>query len=477
MTDPEILAELQAGNSESLVEAYGDSLFRYCWFLLRSRDASEIAVRDAFVVAAAYAGRLRDPEWFRPWLYALARAECHRRRPVPAAAADEPPARPSQPDADSRVVAWNAVTSMPPLPGEALELAVRHQLSAAGIALALGVPDAESLLETARDELSQSVAAHLIVRRTGFDCAGLTAALRGWAGTMTAEIRDRVLTHAADCASCGRHRPRGVSAARVFGLLPDPRPVAGTRDVVLSRLTDPRHGGYRGFVAGRAAGSAPIAALAASAGTSAATSDLTATAPLARVTGPAADAGSARPGRRTAVARRVPVTRGRLIAGLLAASVAVAAGALLVLAGFPRAQVLTPSASGTASSPGAVSPGSSSGAQSRIGAVGAEPVGARGSATAAPPLVVAFPGSNGQALYLAASQQPSTPAPSRTGRRRQRPSAPPPSTGAASPAPSSSPAAPSSEPSSSAPSSSPSSSGSDSPAPGTSSPSATGSAS
>jgi len=469
MTDPEILAALQAGSSESLVAAYGDSLFRYCWFLLRSRDAAETAVRDTFVVAAAYADRLRDPEWFRPWLYALARTECHRCPPVPPGAADEPPARPSQQDADSRVVAWNAVTSLPPLAGEALELAVRHQLPAAGIALVLGVPDAESRLETAREELSQSLAAHLIVRRTGFDCAGLTAALRGWAGVMTTEIRDRVLGHAAGCASCDRHRPHGVSAARVFGLLPDPRPAAGTRDVVLARLTDPRHSGYRGFVAGRAAGSAPIAALAAS--------DLTATAPLALAAGPAADAGPARSGRRTAADRRVPVTRGRLIAGLLAASVAVAAGALLVLAGFPRAQVLTPSASGTTSSLGAVSPGSSSGARARIGAVGAEPAGERGSASAAPPLVVAFPGSIGQALYLSASQQAS---PSRTGRQRQRPPAPPPSTGAASSAPSSSSAAPSSPPSSSSSassSSSPSPSGSGSPAPGTSSPSATGSAS
>lgn len=513
MNDSEILAALHAGNSESgpaLLEAYGDSLFRYCWFLLRGRDASEIAVRDTFVAAIAYADRLPGPESLRPWLYALAHTECHRHHPAPPGAADEPPARPSQPDADNRVVAWNAVTSMPPLASEALELSSRHELPAAGIALVLGVQDAESLLAAAREELRRSLGAHLVVRRTGFDCAGLTAALRGWAGTMTTETRERVLAHAMDCAICGPHLPGGVSVARVFALLPDPRPGTETRDVVLARLTDPRHSGYRDFVARRAAQSAPIAALAAGSVAAVLSAGPVSSAEDSMGSPAAASDGSAEPRRRARMAAGASrsLSRGRLIAGVAAAGVAAMAGAVLALAGFPGTHEITPSGNGTgASSPAAVPPsGINSGPPSRIGAVGAAPIAPHGSASAAPPLLVAtFPGKqrDGQALYLSASKQASA-ASSPGPRVLQRgtpppvtglivpPNSPPPSSSSGQPMPPSTSPTPSPSSADSGSSSPPAthhwhrhgggSSGSasptpsDSPAPETSSPSTTGSA-
>ena len=41
-------------------------------------DAAD-AIQDTFVIAAARLGGLRDPRKLRPWLYAVARNECHRR--------------------------------------------------------------------------------------------------------------------------------------------------------------------------------------------------------------------------------------------------------------------------------------------------------------------------------------------------------------------------------------------------------------
>jgi DNA-directed RNA polymerase specialized sigma24 family protein len=388
----------------ALVDAYGDELFRYCWFLLRSREAAEIAVRDALVVAVAHGGQLLDPGRLRPWLYALARTECRRRRPLPPGAADEPPARPSQPDADSRVVAWNAVTSMASLSSEMLELLARHQMSATDIALVTGMtaPEVEVVLASAREELGWSLAAHLVVRRMGFDCTGLTAAVRGWAGTMTAAIRARVLAHTAVCEVCEHHLPRRVSAARVFGLLPVPDPGPGTRDVLLTRLTDEQHAGDRTLVARRAEQSAALAALAA--GTP--PGDRTPALP------PMPPPPPIRRRRRGAVATRVAaLSGGKLLAGIAAAGMTAAAAATIVLAGFPCSSWHSPTASRTAS--GAPSGGSQN-APSRIGVIGAAPV-SHAPGSSSPPLLVAkIPGGqppvhDGQPLYLSAAPQSGTP--------------------------------------------------------------------
>jgi DNA-directed RNA polymerase specialized sigma24 family protein len=71
-----------AGAPRELFDAYGEQVIAYCWPLLRSDDATLIAVRDTMIVAQAHAGRLRDPRLLGPWLLALARAECERRAPT-----------------------------------------------------------------------------------------------------------------------------------------------------------------------------------------------------------------------------------------------------------------------------------------------------------------------------------------------------------------------------------------------------------
>jgi DNA-directed RNA polymerase specialized sigma24 family protein len=125
MNDPQLAAALRSRSPDALPElldAYGDQLFSYCWRLLRNRENAQIAVRDALVVATAQIGRLVCDEWLGLWLYSLARAECLRREAVPASDADEPVALPNTDDADSRLMAWKAVTSMPADEVEALEL-------------------------------------------------------------------------------------------------------------------------------------------------------------------------------------------------------------------------------------------------------------------------------------------------------------------------------------------------------------------
>lgn len=432
MNDPQIAAALRARDPDAIAaifDAYAEPLFQYCWLLLRGKEAAEIAVRDTLVVAAAHAERLRDPDQLRPWLYALARAECRRRRPVSAASADEPPARPSQPDADSRVVAWNAVTSMSPEASEVLDLSARHEMTPSDAALVLDMTRAQvsALLDAAKDELNQSLGAQLIVRRVGFDCSGLTAAVRGWAGIMTPEVRDRVLAHARGCEVCGPHIPRSVSAARVYGLLPAPLPEPGMRGEMLAWLADPTHAGYRDFAARRAVDAFPVAEPPA-VEPPAVEPPAASAAPIEPVT-PAEPAGQTAPATR---GRRFRLGRGRLLAGIAAAGVAASAAAALALTGFPGTGH-GPARGGVTAASSALP--ASEGSPSRIGAVAATPIPRGGHAKHSPPLLtVRIPGGppsgrDGQALFLSAAQQGAS------ARSRQPASRPPKPRGKTEPAP------------------------------------------
>jgi hypothetical protein len=125
MNDPQLAAALHSRSPDALPDllgAYGDQLFSYCWCLLWNRENAQIAVRDVLVVATARVGLLVGDEWLGLWLYSLARGECLRREAVPASDADEPVTLPNTDHADSRLMAWKAVTSRPADEVEALEL-------------------------------------------------------------------------------------------------------------------------------------------------------------------------------------------------------------------------------------------------------------------------------------------------------------------------------------------------------------------
>ncbi len=265
MNDPEaggserLAAALRSNEPDALAalfDAYADHLFRYCWFALRNTGVAQIALRDTLVAAAAHAGRLADPSRLPSWLYALARAECRRRGPVPPAEADEPPARPDQPDADSRLMAWNAVTSMDPAEVELLDLACRHNVDV-GLVLGASAPQARAMLDRARGNLERALGAEILVSRGSRACPDRAEVLRGWAGSMTPRLRERVLRHCATCPVCGPSLPRNVSAARVFALLPVVTLPADARTRILTFAADPATAPYRDLAIHRSGNLAP----------------------------------------------------------------------------------------------------------------------------------------------------------------------------------------------------------------------------
>ena len=82
MDDREIVAAIAAGDLAGLADAYdehAESLYGYCHWMLGDPEDAADAVQDTFVIAAARLGGLGDPRKLRPWLYAVARNECHRR--------------------------------------------------------------------------------------------------------------------------------------------------------------------------------------------------------------------------------------------------------------------------------------------------------------------------------------------------------------------------------------------------------------
>ncbi|HEX4814283.1 MAG TPA: hypothetical protein VFV66_16180, partial [Nonomuraea sp.] len=261
MNDRVLVEALRArapGAFAALYDAYAEEVYRYCWSLLLSAESAQVALRDTLIAAEAHAAALADPGRLRTWLYALARAECLRRRAAAppdatAALAEAPP--PDDPaDADLRVMAWNAVHGLPAADREILELSIGHGLPDTELAqvLARTPRQVEAAMTAARDGLSDAVTAEILARKGPYDCPRRAAILTGFSGHLTPEMRERLIGHLPQCATCSPHRGRQVSPAKVFDLLPHPVPPGNLRLRVMSCFADPELLPYRRYVARRA---------------------------------------------------------------------------------------------------------------------------------------------------------------------------------------------------------------------------------
>ncbi|NJP98293.1 sigma-70 family RNA polymerase sigma factor, partial [Nonomuraea sp. FMUSA5-5] len=260
MNDRVLVEALRArdpGAPSALYDAHAESVYRYCWSLLLSAESAQVALRDTLIAAEAHAGALADPDRLRTWLYALARAECLRRRAAaPPGAAEglaEAPPLDDAVDADLRVMAWNAVQSLPLTEREVLELVHRHGLPAADLTQVLGLPprQVELLLEEARELLRDAITAEVLARKGPYDCPRRARILTGFAGELTQDMREHLVRHLPRCEVCAPHRTREVSAAKVYELLPAPVLPEALRIRVMSCFADPELLPYRRYVARR----------------------------------------------------------------------------------------------------------------------------------------------------------------------------------------------------------------------------------
>ncbi|MEV6023709.1 hypothetical protein [Streptomyces sp. NPDC052036] len=230
-------------------EPYLDGLFTYCLSVLCDHDTATAALGDALTLADRRGTRAPDtPEDCRAWLYALVRwsclrrlAEARRRRQAGHAAGRDRGPRGYREADDRRAaeaiagasapegavpeeirqqrrqelaqLAWPEAAGTTPEQREALELAVRHQLTAQEVAAVLGMDlaAARELLASAACEVERTRAA-LAVVETG-SCPSVARLTDDHQFVLSATLRRELVRHVDDCPRCRRTAERAVPGA------------------------------------------------------------------------------------------------------------------------------------------------------------------------------------------------------------------------------------------------------------------------
>jgi RNA polymerase sigma factor (sigma-70 family) len=248
MDDREIVAAIAAGDLAGLADAYdqyAESLYGYCgWMLHEPADAAD-AVQDTFLVAAGRLSGLQDPRKLRPWLYAVARNECHRRLRADEVglddAADLSDDVSGQADrAELRRLVRAALSELNPGEREILELELRHDLHGADLAAVLGVPrnQAHALAARARGQLEKALGPLLVARGGRRACPELDMLLADWDGRLSALPRKQIGRHIDQCEVCDTRMRGALRPAALFGMMPLATLPPELRDEVLSLCAD-----------------------------------------------------------------------------------------------------------------------------------------------------------------------------------------------------------------------------------------------
>ena len=268
MDDREIVAAIVAGDLAGPPAAYdehAESLYGYCrWMLSEPEDAAD-AVEQTFIIATGRLDGLRDPRRLRPWLYAVARNECHARLRPSQVGLGEPADPPDPPSggrgtaaerAEVRRLVRTALDGLSPAEREVGELDLRHDLQGADLAAVIGVPrnQAHALASAARHDLEKALGPLFVARTGRRPCAELDLLLDGWDGQLDASTRKQVSRHIDGCSRCAERSHRALGAAVRFGMAPLAELPPGLREEILDLCADtsPEALSYRREVSQRA---------------------------------------------------------------------------------------------------------------------------------------------------------------------------------------------------------------------------------
>ncbi len=255
MRDADIVHAIAKNERDGLsaaYRAYADRLYDYSLRMLDDAEAAADTVHDVFLIARERITQLRNPDALRPWLYAIARSQCHRvlRSRHRYASLDEAAELSDEtlgpPEAgvhreETRLLVHEAMSGLNPREREVIHLTLRHQLDGPGLAAVLGVSvrQANAVAATARAQLERSIGALLVARARGRECAALRTLLRDWDGRLSPLWRKRINRHLATCENCARERAALVAPASLLSLLPVAAAPAFLHDQLLANAFDP----------------------------------------------------------------------------------------------------------------------------------------------------------------------------------------------------------------------------------------------
>ncbi|MFF7022024.1 sigma-70 family RNA polymerase sigma factor [Streptomyces klenkii] len=228
-----------------------DGLFTYCLSVLCEHDAATAALGEVLALAEKRADRApAGEESRRPWLYALARWACLRRLVAPDAPGPAAGDAPAPPDprrrAELALLAWPEAAGTTAEQREALELAVRHGLTASEVAAVLGVEGdaARALLSSAACEVERTRTALAVVE------AGRCPVVARFAGDtqvlLGAALRRELVRHVDDCADCRRTAERATAG--------EPWPGTAASSAPLPVLEAPRADAYAAMLSAAGTG-------------------------------------------------------------------------------------------------------------------------------------------------------------------------------------------------------------------------------
>ncbi|MFL6117124.1 MAG: RNA polymerase sigma factor [Catenulispora sp.] len=256
MTDREMVTALRAGDQLAIgqiYDTYGARLYAYCYDLLADHELAADALRDAFIVADHRIRDLANPDELGAWLYALTRAEALR-----LGVSDDIPADAAQGTRNDKFAraALDVYAMLPPETREILDLAFRHRMVDADLALVMDMSEEQigQVVADAQDDLEHGLTAVLAHRVGDPRCAEIAELGKRFDrldGKGVDPWLEAVARHVKQDTSCADHienrRP-----LRLFEELPQTFVPPGVRARVLDTLRDPSGGAFFQRIADRA---------------------------------------------------------------------------------------------------------------------------------------------------------------------------------------------------------------------------------
>ena len=268
MRDTEVVASIVARDPAGVGEAYdryAARIFSFCRSLLGEPADAADAVEATFVIAAVAVPELHDPGRLRPWLYAVARNECHRRLRDGAPPAGRGEAAGADGEADDVYdidraqpldLVRAAILGLDLDDQEVVELSLRHRLHGADLADPLGMPrhQVSALASQARRRLEAALGVLVVTQVGRKACPDLDALLSEADGSSAARARRQVSAHVAACAVCGDRQRQVVGPVMKLGFAPLGPIPSELRDrvVYLTTNVSPATAAQRDAIAARA---------------------------------------------------------------------------------------------------------------------------------------------------------------------------------------------------------------------------------